>query len=112
MSDKFISTKLAFQILGISQLTLIKLANNQKIEIMKTPDGHFGYNVNKYMRDNKINIKNNNLPNIIVQKQIEQVDQVNLCYVRVSTIAQKNDLIRQKDYMKKRFLNYEIIKDI
>jgi predicted site-specific integrase-resolvase len=36
----------------------------------------------------------------------------NICYVRVSTVGQKDDLKRQKEYMKNKYPNYEIIEDI
>jgi len=36
----------------------------------------------------------------------------NICYVRVSTIGQKEDLERQKKYMEDKYPTYEIISDI
>jgi len=37
---------------------------------------------------------------------------LNICYVRVSTVGQKDDLKRQKEYMIKKYPKYEIIEDI
>ena len=45
-----------------------------------------------------------NIKNKIVRKKI--------CYCRVSSIGQKEDLERQVNYMKKHYPTYEIIKDI
>lgn len=39
-------------------------------------------------------------------------DRENICYIRVSTIGQKDDLERQRKYMKERYPNYKIIEDI
>lgn len=39
-------------------------------------------------------------------------NKMNICYVRVSTIGQKSDLLKQRDYMKKKYTKFEIIQDI
>ena len=39
-------------------------------------------------------------------------DRVNICYVRVSSHSQKDDLKRQIEYMKQRYPNHIIIQDI
>jgi predicted site-specific integrase-resolvase len=107
MTDKFVSTKIALAMLGISHLTLIKMADNKKIEIMKTEGGHRKYNIDKYIRDNKITIKGE-------EKKAEspKIEKVNICYVRVSSIGQKDDLVRQRAFMKRKYPDYEIIEDI
>jgi len=101
--DKYESKKDALKKLGISQMTLLKLAHNNKIEYIKTVGGHRKYNIKKYIKDNKIKTekdqeKDKNVPNT----------KLNICYVRVST----NDLLRQKEYMQKKYPDYEIIEDI
>jgi len=106
--DKFISTRSALKILGISNSTLLKMAENKEIEIIKTNGGHRKYNVDKYIRENKIITKKDQNP-IIPEMNINKL---NLCYVRVSTLAQKDDLIRQKNFMKTEYPTYEIIEDI
>lgn len=105
MSEKFVSRQKALQTLGISPMTLLKLANDQKIEIIKTDGGQRKYNVEKYILNNKVNAK-------VIQPIKNIPIKLNLCYVRVSTIGQKPDLERQKTYMKKRYPEYEIIEDI
>ena len=54
------------------------------------------YNLNKFL---KINGINNKLKR-------------NICYCRVSSSKQKEDLSRQIEYMKNKFPNHEIIYDI
>ena len=63
------------------------------------------YNVNKYINNNKdhlkINVNNENINN-----------KHNICYIRVSSISQKDDLKRQRQVMLKKYPRYEIIEDI
>ena len=56
------------------------------------------YNVQKYIEDN-INVEKNK-------------KRLNICYCCVSTYGQKDDLLRQVKYMKEKYPNYIIIKDI
>ena len=87
---------------------------SEKIEIIRHSDrGKRFYNVEKYLNENKIktekdlkeedNQENNNL---------KEDKKINICYVRVSTIGKKDDLERQKTYMKNKYKKYEIIEDI
>jgi predicted site-specific integrase-resolvase len=75
------------ELLGVHQRTLYNWEKQGKI---KTPGGKRLYNV----------------------RSIIKIKQKRICYVRVSTVNQRDDLMRQIEYMKKRYPNYEIIKDI
>jgi predicted site-specific integrase-resolvase len=116
---KYIGKKEALGILGISQMTLLKLEKENKIEIIKTLGGHRKYNVEKFINDNKkesekIN-KTDKTDNEKKEHKIKpkkEQEKKNICYVRVSTINQKNDLEQQKKYMEEKYKNYEIIEDI
>ncbi len=55
------------------------------------------YNLGKYLDDNKLSIDNNKR---------------NICYCRVSSQKQSEDLKRQVDVMKEKYPNHEIITDI
>jgi predicted site-specific integrase-resolvase len=105
--DKYIGKKKAMDILGISALTLLKLEELNKIEVIKTIGGHRKYNVMKYIKENKKESESKEKDNKLNNKE-----KLNLCYVRVSTNGQKNDLEHQKKYMIKKYPNYEIIEDI
>lgn len=109
MEEKYISKKDALLKLGISQITLLKLAENNKIEYIRTTGGHRKYNVTKYINDNKIKTEKDQRKEVINTK-IE--GKLNICYIRVSTYGQKDDLSRQKIYMQKKYPEYEIIEDI
>jgi putative resolvase len=104
--NKYIGKKQALEILGISSMTLLKLEEFNKIEVIKTVGGHRKYNVQKYIDDNKKESEP-----IKPLKEINN-NKINICYVRVSTSGQKNDLEHQKQYMKSKYKNYEIIEDI
>lgn len=106
--DKFVNKKDALKMLGISHMTLIKLMECNKIEYIKTIGGQRRYNVAKFIRDNKIKTDKEENEKINETKE----GKVNICYVRVSTSGQKDDLERQKEYMKKRYPNYILIEDI
>lgn len=106
-SDKYIGKKKALEILGISALTLLKLEELNIIEVIKTIGGHRKYNVMKYIKENKKESESKEKDNKLNNKE-----KLNLCYVRVSTNGQKNDLEHQKKYMIKKYPNYEIIEDI
>ena len=68
------------------------------------------YNVNKYINNNKDNLKinDNNDNNDIININ----NRHNICYIRVSSISQKDDLERQRQVMLKKYPRYEIIEDI
>ena len=110
LEEKFVGKKKALESLGISSITLLKLEENNKIEIIKTMGGHRKYNVQKYINDNK---KKADEKTDINKKNTNNVEEkINLCYIRVSTNGQKSDLEHQKDYMKKKYPKYEIIEYI
>jgi predicted site-specific integrase-resolvase len=52
----------------------------------------------KYLKDNGI--------------EVDEKTRKRYCYCRVSSSGQKDDLARQVNYMKRKYPNYEIIKDI
>ncbi len=107
-NEQYIGKKKALEILGISAMTLLKLEELNKIEVIKTIGGHRKYNVNKYINDNKKESE----PITKEKKEKTKNEKINICYVRVSTQGQKSDLEHQKEYMKKKYPKYEIIEDI
>ena len=93
----FVSPKKACEILDIHINTLNNWVKLGKIESVKTIGGHHRYNVETILIDQTIS-------------KIKNIKRV--CYVRVSTLGQKSDLIHQINYMRNKYPNYEIIKDI
>jgi len=93
--DKFITRKEVLNILGIHYHTLYEMVDRNEIETIKIKNKSV-YNLDKYLRNKGINNK--------IRK--------NICYCRVSSNKQKEDLQRQIEYMKNKYPNHEIISDI
>jgi len=104
----FYGGKDASKILGVHQRTLYQWDHKGLIETLRTPGGKRMYNVDKYLKEAKKEFKN--------EEKIEESEDKNkrykIVYVRVSSQSQKDDLERQKIYMKKRYPNHDLIEDI
>jgi putative resolvase len=103
--SKYIGGKQACEILGVHIQTLYNWEKKGLLEIIRSPGGKRFYNVDKYLQENNINATKNNLNETKETKE-------KICYVRVSTLGQKDDLKRQKEYMKNKYKNHTIIEDI
>ena len=121
MENKFVNTKKAKEILGVHLLTLYNWEKQGKLETIRTPGGHRLYNVEKYLAtygDKKYEKQLNEENEKHTEKQKENkqkendTEKLNICYVRVSTLGQKEDLERQKKYMKEKYPTYILIEDI
>ncbi len=95
--DSYLTRKEATEILGIHYHTLYRMAEDKEIETVMIGKRQM-YNVNKYLQSKKI-------------LNINQVRR-KICYCRVSSSKQKEDLKRQIDVMKQKYPNYEFISDI
>lgn len=109
MSEIYVSKKEALSQLGISAMTLLNMANSNNIEYIRTQGGHRKYNVAKYITDNKIKT---DLDVVNEEENEEETDKLNICYIRVSTVGQQNNLENQREFMKNKFPDYMIIEDI
>lgn len=116
IDEEYVTTQKAKKMLGVHEKTLQNWDRDKKIETIRTPGGRRMYNVNKYIRDNNIDYKKEikKIETTENEKKNENVDnkKKNICYVRVSTVGQKDDLKRQKEYMKNKYPTYEMIEDI
>jgi len=97
MNNSYLTRKEAIKLLGIHYHTLYKIAKKKEIETIKIGNRQL-YNVNKYLQSKKI-------------ININQVRR-KICYCRVSSSKQKEDLNRQIEQMTKKYPDYELIKDI
>jgi predicted site-specific integrase-resolvase len=111
---KFMGSKEAVKILGIHPNTLYNWEKKGIIEVIRsTSTGKRFYNVDKYL-------KNQGLVCTSVEKEIkcstieelEKKKRIKICYARVSSINQKNDLERQKEELKSKYPEHELIEDI
>ena len=106
MND-YVGGKQASELLGVHPRTLYLWDKNGSIETIRTPGGKRLYNVKKFLDKNIPKEEEN-----IVNNNINNTDKMNICYVRVSTHWQKDDLERQKELMKSKYKDYEMIEDI
>jgi len=102
------SAKDASKILGVHFMTLRSWAEKGQIEIIRTPSGKRMYNVDKYIKES---IENKRPDEMIEKSMEEQKIRRKICYCRVSTLNQSDDLKRQVEYMKKHYPKHEIIKE-
>jgi predicted site-specific integrase-resolvase len=103
--EKFMRHGEAVKASGLSGQTLRAYADKGIIESKRSPGNHRLYNIKQYLND--LNDKN--------VKIIENNDEnkgIFICYCRVSSYDQKDDLTRQIEYMKSKYPNHEIISDI
>ena len=103
--EKFMRHGEAVKSSGLSGQTLRAYADKGVIESKRSPGNHRLYNIKKYLNDlNDKNIK-------IIENNVENTDKY-VCYCRVSSYEQKDDLSRQIEYMKNKYPKHEIISDI
>ena len=104
---EFVGGKEASKILGIHQRTLYQWDAKGEIETIRTNGNKRLYNVKKYLATK---IKTENICDNL--DDLDNNEKLNICYVRVSTQNQKDDLERQKLLMKTKYPNSIIIEDI
>lgn len=105
--NQYIGGKQAAKELGVHQRTLYLWENKGVLETIRTPGGKRLYNVKKFLEEHVQEKKEATIENIEGTNE-----KLNICYVRVSTNGQKDDLKRQKEQMKELYSDYVIIEDI
>ena len=96
--EDYITPSRASEVLKVCKQTLKRYEKDGLIETIRTPGGKRMYNVDKYLKENNL-IK-------------EGEEKKRICYCRVSTSSQKDDLESQIKLMEEKYPDYEIIKDI
>jgi predicted site-specific integrase-resolvase len=100
LKSNYVSGKIAKQIIGCSDNTLRTWADSGKINVIRSKNNSKRfYDVSSFISN-----ESSSLENIIIKKQI--------CYCRVSSKHQKDDLERQINFMQQKYPNAIIIKDI
>ena len=105
--DEFVGGKKASELLGVHQRTLYLWDEKGLIETIRTGGNKRLYNVKKYIEEHKC--KTTSCINL---NELDKDTRLNICYVRVSSHNQKDDLERQKRVMQQKYPNYKIIEDI
>ena len=91
---KYLPAKEASEVLGYHPDYLRRLANAGKIDVIRTTGGHRRYNVNAFIESKS------------------ESTLTTICYYRVSSTKQRDDLERQVTYMRSIYPTAEIIRDI
>jgi len=110
---KFVGGKQASEIIGVHQRTLYQWDEKGLIETIRTPGGKRLYNVEKYLEEKCEENKDDQLDQLDPIEQIDKIKgKLSICYVRVSSQGQKDDLERQKAMMIEKYPTHLIIEDI
>lgn len=96
MSETYLRPKQVQEMFGVSATCLKKWRAAGKIQCIYTPGGQARYILSSLVGD----------------APEEKRDQRSICYARVSTREQKEDLERQVEFFRSRYPNHEIIRDI
>ncbi len=89
----YVSARKASELLDYTPDHLRRLANEGKIDIIRTGGGHRRYDVDGYIKSKSQSI-------------------ATVCYCRVSSTKQRDDLERQVEYMRSIYPEAEVIRDI
>jgi excisionase family DNA binding protein len=109
-NTKYLGGKEASKKLGVHQRTLYQWEEKGHIETIRTPGGKRLYNVDKYIEINNKNV--NESKTDILDELDKKEGKLNIAYVRVSSIGQKDDLVRQKKEMTSKYPNHIVVEDI
>lgn len=96
--DEYITPKKAREALQVTNKTLRIWSKENKIHSIRTPSNHRRYNLKDIQNILSCNI-------VTTQKQ-------KICYCRVSSVKQMDDLERQKNYFKHKFPNHKLVTDV
>ncbi len=100
MDNNFVSSNKATQLLNVHPNTLRTWESKGLIKSYRsTPQGQRKYDVQNFLNNKKTN-------------ETLEVKKENICYCRVSSRNQKDDLINQVNFLKDKFPDHVIIQDI
>ena len=111
--NNYIKGKDAASTLGVHQRTLYLWEEKGIIETIRTPGGQRLYNVEKFLEE-RDKAKETSSRQSSQSETIHSPNKkrLKLVYARVSSLSQKDDLERQKKYLKTRYPNHLLIEDI
>ena len=106
-NEKYLGGLEASKALGVHQRTLYNWDEKGLIETIRTPGNKRLYNVKKFIENKKC--EEQVCTNL---DDLDKNEKLNLCYIRVSSNNQKDDLKRQKELMIQKYPNHLIIEEI
>lgn len=99
---QFVTTKKAKEALGVSEITLRRWCDQGLIPSIRTPKGTRLYQIESFI----------NKQNKECQRINKEEEKQKICYCRVSSNNQEDDMQRQIVYMSEQYPNHKIITDI
>ena len=105
--SEYYTTEKATKILGVSRQTLLTWERAGKIKCCRTQGGHRRYaldEINRVWSDGRVEP--------VITQPILSDTRRRICYCRVSTSSQKEDLKRQVQYFGSMYPEHEIVSDI
>jgi len=109
MTTNYKGGKETSELLGVHQRTLYLWEAKGLIETVRTPGNKRLYNVDKFLQDKKCKEAEVTCEDL---NELDKKDKLKICYIRVSSNNQKDDLDRQKQLMISKYPDYIIIEDI
>ena len=98
MAEPYLRPEQAARQLGITTLTLYRWARAGKINFIKTPGGQHRYSLAGLRRPE--------------EDEKDEKEYKQICYARVSSASQKEDLERQVESLRSKYPQHEIIQDV
>jgi putative resolvase len=110
MKEKYVGGKEASKLIGIHQRTLYQWEEKGLIETIRTPGNKRLYNIEKFLKEKECKGDYKCLEDL--NELDEKEEKLNISYVRVSSMGQKEDLERQKKLIRDQYPNHIMIEDI
>jgi predicted site-specific integrase-resolvase len=105
-ANTYVTSRTARAKLGLHAGTLRRWSDQGLISTVRTPGGKRLYNIHNFITQN---ISNGGTD---TTSDLKDKEKQKICYCRVSSVGQKEDLERQVIYMQKEFPTHRIITDI
>jgi len=107
---KYVGGTEASKILGVHYRTLYLWDKKGTIKTIRTDGGKRLYNVDDYIKNKECKQDEKCIKDL--NELDKKKEKLNICYVRVSTLKQKEDLERQKKIIRDKYPEYIMIEDI
>lgn len=102
----YVSSKEAAEKLGVHFQTLRNWDREGKIKTIRSPGGKRFYDIKSFLEENDKQDKEK------INFNEKEGEKKKICYCRVSSYSQKDELVHQIDYMKIKYPEHEILTDI
>lgn len=115
MNKDYVGGKKASELLGVHQRTLYQWEEKGWIKTLRTNGGKRMYNVKEYLERKGVKPKEpkkENEKEINLDDLDKSKEKLKICYARVSSLGQKDDLERQKLSLKNNYPEHILIEDI